>query len=248
MLHFHSLYLYLTYFYFFNQFEITTFVSNKLKSTDMTINNLLKTPIFHSWTREKVEAFVEEFPHFFKTYRKGQYICFQNDPIHTVQILYDGKVRALMGNDEGKQITIEYLDQPQILASAFIFATQDSYPVSIEVLEDSKIMVIQKKDFLKLMQDNPIILENFLKVISDKALFLSRKVDSFALKSLSGRLASFLLEKKSRGYTQQEIADVLGVARPSLARVLADFVEKDYVRMEKRRLYVENEKALRSLI
>ena len=93
------------------------------------------------------------------------------------------------------------------------------------------------------MQKEPVVMQNFLRIISDRSIFLSRKLNSFALRNLKGRLAAYLLEREGQ-HSQQEIADVLGVARPSLARVLAELIEEGGIKMDKRTIRIVDRELL----
>ena len=81
------------------------------------------------------------------------------------------------------------------------------------------------------MEQDAAVLRNFLRLISDRSLFLSRKLNEFALQSLSTRVLSFL---KCNGAIQniQDVAFIMGVARPSLSRALSLLVEQGQVRKE----------------
>ena len=73
-------------------------------------------------------------------------------------------------------------------------------------------------------------MRNFIATISDRSLFLSRKLNEFALQSLKSRLLNYL---KMHGgiHNQQEVAFILGVARPSLARALSELIAEGKVTM-----------------
>ena len=69
----------------------------------------------------------------------------------------------------------------KLLAPAFIFASENRFPVNIETLETSEVLILNKDAFLEFMHQYPIIMQNFLKLISDRSLFLSKKLNEFAL-------------------------------------------------------------------
>ena len=148
-----------------------------------------------------------------------------------------------MVNGEGKQVTIEDIEAPRLLAPAFIFATDNRFPVNILTVTPCEVLIINKEEFVGLMQKEPVVMQNFLRIISDRSIFLSRKLNSFALRNLKGRLAAYLLEREGQ-HSQQEIADVLGVARPSLARVLAELIEEGGIKMDKRTIRIVDRELL----
>jgi CRP-like cAMP-binding protein len=51
------------------------------------------------------------------------------------------------GHAEGKQLTIETLKAPQLLAPAFVFSSENRFPVNIEAIEKCEILVISQSAF-----------------------------------------------------------------------------------------------------
>ena len=75
------------------------------------------------------------------------------------------------------------------------------------------------------METDDALLRNFLRQISDRSVFLSRKLNEFALQNLSTRIVSYL--QRSGVITNiQDVAFIMGVARPSLSRTLSAMVEE----------------------
>ena len=79
------------------------------------------------------------------------------------------------------------------------------------------------------MQRNPQVLRAFLKLISDRAQFLSGKVRAFAIKGLRNRTLDYMVLHGGISNVAQA-AEVLGVARPSLSRVLSELVDEGVIK------------------
>lgn len=131
-----------------------------------------------------------------------------------------GCLRTFAGGD-GKAFTVEEINAPALLASAFLFATENRFPVRVEAVEECEVFVIGRDRFMEYMRLYPAMLHNFLTDISDRSVFLSRKVKDFALLDLKKRLLRYL-ETHESVHNQREVAQRLGVTRPSLARALAE--------------------------
>ena len=130
---------------------------------------------------------------------------------------------------EGKELTVEEIGAPNLLASAFIFATENRFPVNVEAIGLCEVFIIGKERFLEFMRLHPLMMQNFLKDISDRSVFLSRKLNEFALLNLKTRLLNYL-ETHSVIHNQQEVAQKLGVTRPSLARALSELVNEGKIK------------------
>ncbi len=202
---------------------------------------LADAPVFRGLPAEHLEQFISQTPNALRRYSAGDLIALQGTFCQSLYILYSGQVRTHMVNEDGKQVTIEDIGAIHILAPAFIFATDNRFPVNIMTLTDCEVLVLNRMDFIALMHREEIVMQNFLRIISDRSIFLSRKLNAFALQDLKTRLLVYLKEHQQPG-SQQEIASVLGVARPSLARVLSEFAREGIIRMERRKIRVNWDK------
>ena len=109
---------------------------------------LLQMPLFRGITEETLLKFVLLHQHTLKSYKSGEFIAMQGDIYRSLYILCNGTVRTQMVSAEGKQLTIETLRAPKLLAPAFIFASENRFPVNIETLETSEVLILNKDAFL----------------------------------------------------------------------------------------------------
>ena len=179
----------------------------------MELTGLLQMAPFRGMKEEELVAFLFGLPNSLKHFEPGDIIA----------------RRAGMINDEGKELTVEEIGAPNLLASAFIFATENRFPVNVEAIGPCEVFVIGKERFLEFMRLHPLMMQNFLKDISDRSVFLSRKLNEFALLNLKTRLLKYL-ETHSVIHNQQEVAQKLGVTRPSLARALSELVNEGKIK------------------
>ena len=129
---------------------------------------------------------------------------------------------------EGKEFTLDTLSAPDVIASAIVFGTENIYPVTIIANSDCKMWVVSRDCLLELIEQDKVVLHNFLTVLSDHSLFLSRKIHEFALQTLSSRVVGYL-QRNGMIQNLQEAAFILGVARPSLSRAIAQLVAQGVV-------------------
>ena len=187
----------------------------------MELTGLLQVAPFQGMKEEELIAFLFGVPNSLKHFETG--LC------KGLYILASGSVRAGMINDEGKELTVEEIDAPNLLASGFIFATENRFPVNVEAVEPCEVFIIGKERFLEFMHLHPLMMQNFLKDISDRSVFLSRKLNEFALLNLKARLLKYL-ETHPAIHNQQEVAQKLGVTRPSLARALSELANEGRIK------------------
>ena len=170
---------------------------------------LNRMSLFEGCDPEALYQLLREAPNSLRTYKEGEFIARQGDVCRSLFILIKGHVRTQMENAEGKQLTIDWIKAPDILAPAFIYASENRFPVNVEATELCEVLVMDRTRFEE---------------------FMRRKLNEFALQSLKSRLLNYL---KMHGgiHNQQEVAFILGVARPSLARALSELIAEGKVTM-----------------
>lgn len=190
--------------------------------------DLYDFPLFNGCHRENIEHFLQHTASRITTYKKGDFVALQGSPCHSLMLLCSGSLSARMVNDEGKEITIELLKAPEVLAPAFLYGSENLFPVTLQAEEDVRIWSLSRENFLNMMETDKQVLRNFLQHISDRSVFLSKKLNEFALQNLSDRIINYL---KRHGQIQniQEASSVIGVARPSLSRALSLLINEGMI-------------------
>jgi CRP-like cAMP-binding protein len=139
------------------------------------------------------------------------------------------------------------------LAVAFLFGKNNRYPVTISATEKTELIVLPKHSVVSLMQISEIFLTNFLNAVSNRAQFISGKLRFLSFKTLKGKFAHYLLEldrlQNNNGkiiltHTQEEMAELFGVARPSLSRTLRDLYHQGVIEANRRNIRIIDRKAL----
>lgn|SRR5574344_138506 len=197
----------------------------------MNIDYILKAPFFSGMTEEEVLPFLLSPSNGRRHYPPESFIALQGDECRSMYLLTEGQVRTQMVNDEGKQLTIEVLEAPLMLAPAFVFGNDNRFPVNVEAIKECEVILINKQAFLDFLHQYPVAMLNFIKLISRRSQLLSARLNQFALQSLKSRLMNYI-RMHHRIESQQQVAQILGVARPSLARAISELVSEGSIEMD----------------
>ena len=202
-------------------------------------------PLFFNISKEEQQAFLTRLVSNRKIVEKGQTLVRQGDEIKHLYLLVKGVVRTEMITQEGNLLEIEFIDAVRPLAPAFLFAQNNKFPVDVITMEECHFLLIPPKVWLKEMMQNEMLLTNFLKVNSNMMVFMSQKVQMVSIKSIRGKLSLFILEhttEETNTFTlkrnRTQLAEYFGVQRPSLARTMAELVEKGIIAIDKREIKV----------
>ena len=196
-------------------------------------NEIYEMPLFRGGNKDTIERIMHDFPSRYVHYKKGDTIAMQGNACRSLYILCEGSVYAKMISEEGKEFTLDTLSAPDVLASAFVFSSEGIFPVTILANSDCDLWIVSKESLLRIIESEPLVLRNYLTVISDHSMFLSKRLNEFALQTLSSRIISYI-EQNGSIQNLQEAAFILGVARPSLSRVIQQLVGQGVLKKENR--------------
>lgn len=170
-------------------------------------------------------------PHRRRVYQPGKTIMSAGDAVQSLVVLATGRVETRMGGDEGREVVIDRLTAPCLLAPAFLFATDNRLPVDVMAVDECVVWTLNREGFVHFMAAHPEVMSRFLRMVSDRSRFLSEKVRTFAIKGLRNRVLDYL---HTHGPITQvaATAERLGVTRPSLSRVLAEMVAEGTIKYD----------------
>jgi CRP/FNR family transcriptional regulator, dissimilatory nitrate respiration regulator len=202
----------------------------------MDYSILTRAPLFLSLSEEDIRNLLTAVPYRIRKFKADTIIAHTGDEVNSLMIVIEGKVKGEMVDYTGRIIKIEDIPAPGTIASAFVFGSRNKFPVNVHAISDTKMLIIAKYDFLKLLMGNDRILLNFLNMISDRSQFLSDKIIFLNFKTIKGKLAQLILQKAGNervnitlDMTQTDLADYFGVARPSIARALGEMEEEGLI-------------------
>jgi CRP-like cAMP-binding protein len=216
---------------------------------------LSKCPVFNGISEKRTEELLKHIHFQLKNYSKNDVVAIAGQEITQLFIILSGSVKGEMIDYSGKTIKIEDIEAPRPLATAFLFGKENKFPVTVSANNDVKILAVPISEFLKLLQMDLNILKNYLDSISSRTQFLSQKLHFLSFKTIKEKVAHYLLQKAGERLhsvelknTQQQLADLFGVTRPSLARVLAEMQREKLIVIEKRTVTLLNKQKLNELL
>ena len=214
-----------------------------------------QSPIFRGITTEEIAGLFGQIHYQVKTYQKNDLIVTGGEICDRLLIVQQGSVKAEMIDYSGKTIKIEDIEAPRPLAIAFLFGKENRFPVTVSANNPVEIISIPKEEFVKMLQLNSLILNNYLNAISTRAQFLSEKLKFLSFKTIKQKIAHFLLENAGdqlltleMQQSQEQLAEMFGVARPSLARALGEMVQDGLIETQRRTIKILDKDRMNQLL
>jgi len=159
----------------------------------MNILAQIRCPIFGDMLFNQKSSIMEGIECKTKVYEKGNVVARQGDLCKGLYLLTKGSVKTEMINENGGVLSIEKINAVKPLASAFIFAKVNVFPVDVIATEKSEILFIAKEDILKLFQRDMSFMERYIQYNANKAQFLSDKLQMLTIKTIRGKLAHYIM-------------------------------------------------------
>jgi len=220
------------------------------------IKNLTHCILFKGLKNDDIASLFESIPYQIKKFQREDFIALADSEVKSLLIVIEGSVRGEMTDDSGKTIKIEDIESPNLLAPAFLFGMQNKFPVTIVANNQVSILYIQKPDFLKLLQSNSKILSNYLDNICNRAQFLSGKIKFLSFQTIKGKLAHFIIQMANKSgkeefimqKSQNELAEMFGVTRPSLSRALREMDKDELVHADGKHIKILDREGLLDLL
>ena len=170
------------------------------------------------------------------SYQKEEIIAMEEQECSSIGIVLEGHVEVQKIFVSGKMITITRLKPKDIFGEVIIFSDYNKYPATIVSNNSSKVMFISKDEIANLCKINTHFLENFIGLLSGKILMLNKKLKTLSLQTIRQKISNYLLEEYYQQkknlltlpYSRKELAEQLGIPRPSLSRELVN-MKKDHL-------------------
>ena len=187
----------------------------------------------------------------------GQQILSPDDPPDRIHIVKRGTVRVYRVSPDGKQLTLDIYDRGTILGDMAMLG-QDRIPEAYaEAIDDAVVCTISPDELRRLIERHPTIGVNIISFLSRRLQEAQRELEAMAYQRVGQRLARKLIDlaarfgvQTARGtliqarLTQQELAEMIGATRETLAHTLADFRRRDLLATERHRVIVRDAERL----
>ena len=216
---------------------------------------LAKSPVFRGLNSDQINECLKSIHIQVKSFRKDSLIVHAGEKVNHLLIIQKGSVRGEMLDYSGKVLKIEDIESPRALAGAFLFGKTNAYPVTVTANTDVELLSIPRNEFLQLLQKEKTILLNYLNDISTRTQFLSNKLHFLSFRTIKGKIAHYLLQKSGNNsntvelnHTQQQLAELFGVTRPSLSRVLGEMQREGLISLERKNIIILEKQMLSHLL
>lgn len=165
-----------------------------------------------------------------ESFSRGEFIAQAGEPMKGLGLLLQGSVSVLKENVDGSRIIMNILKPGELFGEMAVFSEERVWPASISALTNSTVLFISPDKIVGRCANacsfHRQLTVNMLRILSDRAMKLNRKVEYMSIRGMREKLCTFFWElyRKQGGniihlpMKRNELADFLNVSRPSMSR------------------------------
>ncbi|MBU6342030.1 MAG: response regulator [Bacteroidetes bacterium] len=169
-------------------------------------------------------------------YKKRDIIFKEHDYPHNLFYVECGEVKLFKSNMEGRELILRIAGPGSFLGYLALLQEQ-AYTENAAVLESATLRVIPKEDFYALVYGNPNVTSNFLKILAHHIYEQEQQLLDLAYNSVRKRVAQTIvwLHEQGKGnlhLLRDDLAAIVGTAKETLIRVLAELKNEGLIAVE----------------
>jgi CRP-like cAMP-binding protein len=216
----------------------------------ITLETLARMHYFTGLSTEELKQ-VRPFIASEKRIEKGDTLLFEGDQSDYMYLVVSGAVKVYKKSPNGKEQILNVASSGEALNDVSTFDGGGS-SASMLAMTPVRLYIIRKEDLKKLFSENPKIARNVAGVLASRVRRDSSLVEVLSFGQVISRLARLILKQSSAGngsklpvFTQQDLAAMVGTSRVVVNRSLRVMEDSGAIRLERRRIVVTDEQALR---
>lgn len=194
------------------------------------LGKVSEVSLFQGIERDSLEAMLNCLKPKVCSYKRGEYIVTDGATYESVGIVLRGTATVIKENAAGNRIVMTVLKQGDIFGEIVAFSKQKTWPATVQAHEVCEVLFLPREKIVgdcdKMCSWHRTLIQNFLRIISERAMMLNKKVEYLTIKSMRAKICTYLLElyRKTGNrkiifpLNRNELADFLNVSRPSMSR------------------------------
>lgn len=186
-------------------------------------------------------------------YEKNEVVYDKTNFSRSLGIVLEGRLRVTKENADKRPIVMSTLQRGAIFGAAALFNSEPEYATKITAIERSRVLFLPQRLVKRMIEREPDIAENYIRYLSERILFLNRKIYFLTAGTAEQRLAGFLLDNLAVGefsempMTMHRLADALNMSRASLYRAFDELTASGAVSKQGKLVCINNAELLKNL-
>ena len=202
-----------------------------------------KNKLFQGIDLDHLERMLECSMSRYRTYCRGESVFSQEEKASSLYVLLKGRVVLVKQLISGRKNILYEVSENDIFGEHYIFCDDSVYRYGAQAVTDVEVLQIPCSFFYGFCSEtcdhHRKLIRNMLEILSAKEWMSVRKMNIISATSLKERISIWLMdEAREDGVVQlkmnrEELADYIGVARPSLSRALMKMQNEGMIEVDR---------------
>jgi len=217
-------------------------------------------PLFAGLSSEqlaKVEGLAEV-----RQYAGRAVVVNQGEPARALFAIVRGRLKVASCGPDGRDTVLGIMAEGEVFGEVALL-DGGVRSATCTAIEPCELLVIERAQFLELLEESPAIAVKLLDVLAKRLRRLSQRSEDAAFLDVPSRLARSLLDLASRfgeggrapskeirislKLSQQELGDLVGATRESVNKHLSDWTRQGFVRLQGGRMVISDIDSVRRI-
>lgn len=217
---------------------------------------MAEVDIFCDLSDAEMDAMAQAAP--MRTYGRGELVYTPHEPMETLFILKQGRIRIFRVSPDGRALTTAILE-PGTIFGEMVVVGQTMHDNFAEAMDDVVVCVMTKADVHRLLLGDPRISARISETLGRRLGELEQRLSDAVFKSVPERIATTLLAlaggqtalRMARGaqvkLTHEQLAALAATSRETATKVLGEFADQGLISLGRGRISILDEDGLRVL-
>lgn len=182
---------------------------------------------------------------------RHEYVFYQDDRGDAAYVIRSGKIAILLATDDGRELVINEIGAGECFGELALL-TDAPRSASAVARTNCDLIRLPRAEFMQELEREPKLMRQVLQVTAERLRASTERERALAFLDAPARLARVLLEldraADDKGYitlSQDELAQHIGVARQTTAKILGQWRRAGWILTGRGRLVVLDRAALR---
>lgn len=196
---------------------------------------------------KNIKKYIQEASVCICNFNSGDVIYSPTSQKKSVGVVISGKVVASSDN-----ALLKVIHENDMFGIANLYSNDD-FPSVITARSASSVLFIEEAAFKALLENDTKLLKVYLEFMSNKIVFLNKKISSLTAGNTEKKLAAFLIDNQRDGVYSlpvsiSALADMLSVGRASLYRAMDSLAAEGLILRDGKIITIPDKNALLNFI
>ncbi|BBB90736.1 MAG TPA: Crp/Fnr family transcriptional regulator [Methylomusa anaerophila] len=221
---------------------------------------LLHSPLFAGINADSLAAVINCLQPKVSAYPRNSYVAVEGESFTGLGILLAGKATVIKENAAGSRIVMTMMGAGDMFGEIITFSSTQIWPMSVNAQTECEVMFLPSVKIMgtcaNICGSHKQLITNMLKIVSEQAVMLNRKVEYLAIKGMREKISTYLLEQHKltarntfiMTLNRNDLADFLNVSRTALSREMGRMRDEGMIEFYRSSVKIKDLEGLKKVI